>query len=80
MECKANYSDAEHGAGGVGACNHGYRLLSTINFINSNEFQSKAQTQGCNFKLSRALVLPKFSDVDMNRFETTATLHFTVLI
>lgn len=80
LECKANYGNAEHGAGGVGTCNHGYRLISTTNFINSNEFWSKAQTRGCNFKLSRALVLPKFSDVDKNKFETAATLHFTVLI
>lgn len=49
---------------------------SPVNFINKVQLRRNAQTRGCNFKLSRALLLPKFSKADMNRFGIRCDLVF----
>lgn len=52
---------------------------SSVSFINLVELRRNAQKQGCNFKLSRALLF-KFSNLEMKRFDThcNIVLHLFV--
>lgn len=48
------------------------QLISLIQLNSEVKLKHRAVISNCQ--------VPKFSDADMNRFETAATLHFTVLM